>query len=28
MVLDQRETIAAADRAGLFLWVRKPDEDG
>jgi DUF1009 family protein len=28
MVLDQRETIAAADRAGLFIWVRKPGEDG
>jgi len=28
MVLDPAEAIAAADRAGLFLWVRKLDEDG
>jgi DUF1009 family protein len=26
MVLDPGETVAAADRAGLFLWVRRPDE--
>jgi DUF1009 family protein len=28
MVLDPLETVAAADRAGLFLWVRRPDEGG